>query len=256
MKNNGAGFRSCARRTAVQYVGHLAQGAPQLLDRLDDKGNMVPGRMHIPPLVELFGEDSFNYPCTAPWAHILASGTGDTAAGLRQASSQITQNFEEVAIDGMYDPEKCLVLQDVSRIGFNHDGTRPASVTNALTAQWELMEFRWWMRRVRSMPISCFDRWAFENCDVFSQQVMLAAPNAMGHMDNEAFVLAVLRYLGQSSYITKSMEGLYFGKKDEQVNPSVTNLCCALLGGSFRVLHDQVKTLIITCSFSTSRGRG
>ncbi|EJK50766.1 hypothetical protein THAOC_30137, partial [Thalassiosira oceanica] len=69
----------------------------------------------------------------------------------------------------------------------------------------------------------------------------------MGHMGNEAFVIAVTRYFGQSSYITRSMAGLYFGKKGEQVNENATNLCCAHLpGGGFRILHDQVKTLIIT----------
>ena len=48
-------------------------------------------------------------------------------------------------------------------------------------------------------------------------------------------------------YIVGSMEGLYFGKKGEQVNAHATNLCCAsLTGGGFRILHDQVKTLIIT----------
>ncbi|EJK51810.1 hypothetical protein THAOC_28987 [Thalassiosira oceanica] len=109
------------------------------------------------------------------------------------------------------------------------------------------MEFRWLLQQVRALPTSRFDRWAFECCDVFSQQVMLAAPDAMGHMGNEAFVIAVTRYFGQSSYITRSMAGLYFGKKGEQVNENATNLCCAHLpGGGFRILHDQVKTLIIT----------
>ncbi|EJK66052.1 hypothetical protein THAOC_13046, partial [Thalassiosira oceanica] len=71
---------------------------------------------------------------------------------------------------------------------------------------------------------------------------MLAAPDAMGHMGNEAFVIAVTRYFGQSSYITRSMAGLYFGKKGEQVNENATNLCCAHLpGGGFRILHDQVR---------------
>ena len=69
----------------------------------------------------------------------------------------------------------------------------------------------------------------------------------MGHMGNEVFVLAVARYFGQPSYISRSMEGLYFGKKGEQVDAHGNNLCCSNLpGGSFRILHDQVKTLIIT----------
>ncbi|EJK76239.1 hypothetical protein THAOC_02011, partial [Thalassiosira oceanica] len=43
------------------------------------------------------------------------------------------------------------------------------------------------------------------------------------------------------------MEGLYFGKKGDRVDAVASNLCCASLpGGGFRVLHDQVKTLIIT----------
>ena len=33
---------------------------------------------------------------------------------------------------------------------------------------------------------------------------MLAAPNAMGHMGNDEFVLVLTRYMGQSNYITRS----------------------------------------------------
>ncbi|EJK62407.1 hypothetical protein THAOC_16982 [Thalassiosira oceanica] len=44
-----------------------------------------------------------------------------------------------------------------------------------------------------------------------------------------------------------SLEGLYFGKNGDRVDAFGSNLCCASLpGGGFRVLHDQVKTLIIT----------
>ena len=203
--------------------------------------------MHIPSLVDHFGENSFNHPCEKPWDHLLQHSTGDIAAGLRHASSQIKQIFEEVAIDGTYDPEKCLALQGETRIGFHHNGTRPASVTHALTEQLETMEYEWWLKEVRSLPTSRYDRWAFECCDVFSQQVMLAAPNAMGHLGNDEFVLVFTRYMGQKNYITRSMEGLYFGKKGFQVNANATTLCCASLpGGGFRVLHDKVKTLIIT----------
>ena len=97
------------------------------------------------------------------------------------------------------------------------------------------------------MPKSNYDRWAFECSDKFSQQVVLAAPNAMGHMNNDVFVLAVTRYFGQQNFISRSMEGLYFGKKGDRVDAFASNLCCASLpGGGFRALHDQVKTLIIT----------
>ena len=43
--------------------------------------------------------------------------------------------------------------------------------------QVEGMEYKWWLKQVRSMTNT--DRWAFECCDVFSQQVMLAAPNVI-----------------------------------------------------------------------------
>ena len=118
------------------------------------------------------------------------------------------------------------------------------------------MEHLWWLKEVRSLPTSRYDRWAFECCDKFSQQVMLAAPNAMGHLGNDEFVLAVMRCIGQLNYIIRSMEGLYFGKKGERVNAHATNLCCAPLpGGGFRILHDQVKTLIITFLRLARRGQ-
>ncbi|EJK56598.1 hypothetical protein THAOC_23485, partial [Thalassiosira oceanica] len=69
------------------------------------------------------------------------------------------------------------------------------------------------------MPTSSYDRWAFECCDKFSQQVVLAAPNAMGHMNNEEFVLAITRYFGQQNFISRPMEGLYFGKNGDRGPP-------------------------------------
>ncbi|EJK68762.1 hypothetical protein THAOC_10031, partial [Thalassiosira oceanica] len=220
---NGGGFRSCDSQKDAQYAGRLAQSELQLLDQKDDRGNVVPGRMHTPSLVNHFGETSFNHARDRdwhPWRHLLDNSNGNIATGLQQASSQMKTNFEDVAIDGIYDQDSCLVLQDVTRFGFNCDGTRPISVTHELTVQLETMEFHWLLQKVCALPTSRFDRWAFGCCDVFSQQVMLAAPpNAMGHMGNEA-----------------------------SVNEYTTNLCCCahLPGGGFRVLNDQVKTLIIT----------
>ena len=108
------------------------------------------------------------------------------------------------------------------------------------------MEYQWWLKEVRLLPTSRYDRWAFECCNVFSQQVMLST-ECNGTHGNDVFVLSFTRYMGQSNFISRSMEGLYFGKKCDQVNAHATNLCYASLpGGGFRVLHDQVKTLIIT----------
>ena len=45
---------------------------------------------------------------------------------------------------------------------------------HALTEQLETMEYQWWLKEVRSLPTSRYDRWAFECCNVFSQQVMLS----------------------------------------------------------------------------------
>ena len=68
--------------------------------------------MHTPSLVNHFGETSFNHARGRdwhPWKHLLDNSNGDIATGLRQASSQMKTNFEEVAIDGMYDQDSCLV---------------------------------------------------------------------------------------------------------------------------------------------------
>ncbi|EJK48312.1 hypothetical protein THAOC_32903, partial [Thalassiosira oceanica] len=54
VRRNGGGFRSCNSRKDAQYAGCLAQSAPQLLDRKDDRGNVIPGRMHTPSLVNHF----------------------------------------------------------------------------------------------------------------------------------------------------------------------------------------------------------
>ncbi|EJK64395.1 hypothetical protein THAOC_14871, partial [Thalassiosira oceanica] len=151
VRRNGGGFRSCNSRKDAQYAGCLAQSALQLLDRKDDRGNVIPGRMHTPSLVNHFGETSFNHARDRdwhPWKHLLDNSNGNIATGLRQASSQMKTNFEEVAIDGMYDQDSCLVLQDVTRFGFNSDGTRPARPTS--------------VTRIHSLCSS--RRWSFIGC--------------------------------------------------------------------------------------------
>ncbi|EJK69331.1 hypothetical protein THAOC_09421, partial [Thalassiosira oceanica] len=79
------------------------------------------------------------------------------------------------------------------------------------------------------MPTSSYDRWAFECCDKFSQQVVLAAPNAMRHLNHEEFVLAITRYWAL----------LWQERRSGRRFCVELVLRASLPGGGFRVLHDQ-----------------
>ena len=58
----GCGLREAEDRRFGQYLGATAQSVIHLIDRRDDNGNRIAGRLNTPAIVNLFGEGSFNHP--------------------------------------------------------------------------------------------------------------------------------------------------------------------------------------------------
>jgi len=58
-------------RRYAQFIGAVALCIPQLIDRLDKEGNIIPGRLNTGSVIEYLGKGSFNCPVTNPWEHML-----------------------------------------------------------------------------------------------------------------------------------------------------------------------------------------
>jgi len=71
LRNKGCGLREAEDRRYAQFIGAVAHCIPQLIDRLDKEGNIVPGRLNTGSVIEYLGKGSFNCPVTNPWEHML-----------------------------------------------------------------------------------------------------------------------------------------------------------------------------------------
>ena len=168
----GCGLREAEDRRFGQYLGATAQSVIQLIDRMDDSGNRIAGRLHTPAIATLFGEGSFNHPFTAPWATLLANSRpgSNIATGLQQAWSHLTLKFQEVVLpEQVIDSTKHLLTQPVARAGFYEDGTMAKSVTSAITIELEKQR----LVRMSSIVESSlgrddYEKWAWDGCSNLS----------------------------------------------------------------------------------------
>ena len=72
--SKGMGIRCAADRRFSQFIGGAVQSiTPPLLDRRDDNNNILQGRLHLPSIANLFGNESFHHPITNPWEHMLTN---------------------------------------------------------------------------------------------------------------------------------------------------------------------------------------
>ena len=77
MRLKGCGLPGAADRRHAQYIGVAVQSTPPLMDRKDKTGCTIPGRLNLPAIVTLFGNDAFDHPYPAP------GSAASTTAALR-----------------------------------------------------------------------------------------------------------------------------------------------------------------------------
>ena len=62
----GCGQREAVDRRHGQYLGAMLQSTMPLMDRTNEGGLIIEGRLNIPSIINLFGEGSFDYPFDEP----------------------------------------------------------------------------------------------------------------------------------------------------------------------------------------------
>lgn len=97
-------------------------------------------RLHTPALINTLGEDSFCHPFSAPRETLLNSSrpASNIATGLRYTWSHLTTNLQDAVIqEQAIDVSTYLLSQDVTRAGFEKDGSLNSSVTNTIEIELE-----------------------------------------------------------------------------------------------------------------------
>jgi hypothetical protein len=91
-----------------------------LIDQKDQDGNTVPGCLHIPAMVNMLGEYSFNHPLISPWETLLSVARPFLSLKNRLQSVwlHLTQNFQAVATVLETSDKNMLLIQSVMHTGF------------------------------------------------------------------------------------------------------------------------------------------
>ena len=250
LRNKGCGLREAEDRRHAQFIGAVAQCVPQLIDRLDKEGNIVPGRLNTESVIEYLGEGSFNCPITNPWEHMLGRDNQPrgVASAIRETWSHLTTTFQNIRIPTQTDQERSYLLtQDINQAGFYHDGRQPKSVTRAITTEIETARGKQLTKRiVETLPKEDFERQAYLNCDRMSYVFLHSPPDHVGYMENETLRMGFARYLGQPCPIIAPLVGRYFGQRGQLLDKYGRNLAAAALPGQgHRALHNAIQHLMV-----------
>ena len=251
LRNKGCGLREAADRAYAQFMGAVAQCIPQLIDRIDKEGNIIPGRLNIECVIEYLGEGSFNCPVKNPWEHMLQRDDQPqgVASAIRETWSQLTKTFQDIRIQTQTDQERSYLLtQEVEQAGFHHDGTQPSSVTRAITKEIETARGKQLRKKiVETLPKDDFERQAYLNCGRMSYVFLHSPPDHIGYMENETLRMGFARYLGQPCPVMAPMVGRFFGNAGQKLDKYGRNLAAANLPGQgFRTLHNAIQDMMVS----------
>jgi hypothetical protein len=244
----GLGLREAKERRYSQFIGGAAQSLIPLLNRQDKHNNTIVGRMHIPCIVNLLGEDSFDFPLTSPWENMLNNKrpTHNIANGVQQTWSHLQLKFRGVATPNACDDDDLLVNQPVQRAGFRSNGTIPSSVTRDITMEIESAISTYLGKHIiNTLTRKDYERWSWEGWTNIGASFVTSPPDGIGFIKDCEFRSIVATYLGQPDPNLASLVGRYFGKKGKQLDDHGANLASeSLPGGGFRRIHNNIQSLI------------
>jgi hypothetical protein len=228
-------------------MGGMIQSLLPLIDWMDQDGNTVPGRLHIPAVVNMFGKDSFDHLSASPWEMLLSAARplSNLKDGPQYTWLHLTQNFHNVATALETSDKNLLLSQSVQRAGFYANGSHAPSVTNMLTLEIEKRQsccVGEWI----SATLDCckYEHWAWEAWTKMSTTFLLSPPDQLGYMEDEVFQVGIATYLGKSCPLMPPVIGPYFGKHGEQLNWYGANLAAASLPGQGHCsLHNKLHSI-------------
>ncbi|KAL9183104.1 hypothetical protein ACHAXT_004891 [Thalassiosira profunda] len=244
-------FRGCGLREAVdrrfgQFLGGFVQSVLPLLDRRDSRNNVLKGRLHVAPILDLFGEGSFDHPLEAPWARLLSSSnqSGNLVSGLRQTWSHLSSSFQGVATRSSWRDESLLLNQDIGR-GHPRGRSSPAIGDLRCHSGWNGRARHLGERIAAERNRRHFERWSWDGWSKLGSQFIISPPDHFGFIGNRLFPAVFTSYLGQPCPLVAPIVGRYFGLDGTEVDRWGANLAAASLPGyGWRRLHNHIQSIV------------
>ena len=98
----------------------------------------------------------------------------------------------------MGDNANYLINQPLERAGFCADGTIKRSVTNTVTEELEKQRSsRLGTEVERTLGREEYERWAWDGGTRMSSEFLISPPDAIGHLGDNVFQVAITTYRGQ-----------------------------------------------------------
>ena len=113
----GYGLHRAMDRRSSQHVGATGQSIIPLIDRKDNRGSVILGRLNLTVVIALFGAGSFNHPYPTQWQGVLTNSrpSDNITNRLRLAWIQLTTKFQAIVTsEQLLAPMRLLLKQDIA----------------------------------------------------------------------------------------------------------------------------------------------
>ena len=193
----------------------------------------------------IYGSASFDYNCETPWQHLLSNV--DSGHSIRRGIEASRDAFVRTLLDTPAPLESPLFAVESLGANLAGKGIAPDSPTRLLSMACEDFLRTEATDAFRNLASRDITKIAFENGDRFSSQFLTTPPDAIGHLDDIQFVVAVATYLGVPCPIFKHYAdaGMFIsnGRTDRKIDPSGFAVACmtGMPRNDFTPIHDAVK---------------
>ena len=212
MKQGGLGLKLLDDVRHAEWIGGFVQGTSTLIHSTDQNGNCKRGRAHIPSIVNMLGEGSFDVGTETKWEKLLERVDCPFAESLRYVHDATKAKAIKLGTDAN---SKLICNQPLHSFGFDHEGKRPASSTHAISK--EMDEGR--AKKLRdtatqeehSTNMTLQESLSLLHADRFTTLPLMALPNKLGFMADNLFPEIVAQIMGQPSPVCKNFEGHWIG---------------------------------------------
>ena len=138
IKRGGMGFKFLWDVRHAEWIGGFIQGTSTLLDATDQQGNRRNGRAHLPTIVNMLGEEALDTGNLSHWETLLSRAACPIANALRDTHGAFLEKAQKMGnLSDAPSFNNMTLAQPMTNIGFDKEGKRPASTTNAISQEFD-----------------------------------------------------------------------------------------------------------------------
>ena len=126
VKDGGCGLKLLRDIQHTEWLGAWIQGTSTLLNTTDSNGNCRHKRAHIPGIVAMMGEGSFDTENLHKWSTLLEREDCELATGLRTVYEALQAKAARLSLSSGTDGSESLIItQPLHNYGFDSEGKAP-----------------------------------------------------------------------------------------------------------------------------------